>query len=131
MNIRYVKARLQTRREYDFWTGILNTPAHLRTRAQRKHVQTRQRRGRIVALETLIRGGMWPAVAEARKTDHYPIRHTEGQYIMTTPDLVAMPASAADAMGVDYARTGASGVVEIRNGEAYELTAAEYEDRTL
>ena len=58
---RYEKARGQTAREFSFWAGILATPAHLRTRAQRKHVQTRQSRGRIVALETLIRGGMRPA----------------------------------------------------------------------
>jgi len=105
MNTRYLKARLQTQREFTFWAAILQTPAHLRTRAQRKHVQTRQSRGRIVALENLIRGGMRPA-------DTFPA------------DLKPPTREQRRRMA------GLDGPQDEVDYDKSDLTAAEYQDRT-
>lgn len=52
---RYARCRATTRREFAFWELMINTSTKARTRAQRRHVQTRQKRGRLLALEVLTK----------------------------------------------------------------------------
>ena len=53
--VRYARCLATSRREFDFWNLMIHTPTVKRTRAQRRHVQTRQKRGRLLALEVLVK----------------------------------------------------------------------------
>ena len=50
---RITRCRATSQREFAFWAEMIQTPTKARTRAQRRHVQSRQRRGRLLALEVL------------------------------------------------------------------------------
>ena len=50
---RYARCRATSQREFTFWAEMIATPTLARTRAQRRHVQTRQKRGRLLALKVL------------------------------------------------------------------------------
>lgn len=142
-NARYARCLATSQREFAFWAEMLNTPTVKRTRAQRRHVQSRQKRGRLLALEVLTK------INRQIRNAPIGIRDLDAQdqnardlaalrdgrifgegAVEVRPDLVALPASAAEKLGVDYESTGETGVVEIRPEGVYELTAAELKERT-
>ena len=96
---RLARCRATSRREFAFWNLVLQIPARERTRAQRRHAQSRQKRNRLLALEVLV---WYAANRQLRKTQDVPLSEESRAALERglddarngrfAPDLVVMPA---------------------------------------